>query len=113
FREFLEDGFWVLPTSWNQISTGFFYRESLPKKLECFSEEFCDECIVNLLGNRNENKESCVVTAACIKKMTEEGCTEYSLSHQLLYFIVGKLHRCSITLKKLNEIMLNCRTLCY
>ncbi|XP_071978792.1 UPF0764 protein C16orf89 homolog isoform X2 [Engystomops pustulosus] len=91
FQGILENGIWIPPSSWKQISPGLVYNELRPS---CFIEKFSDKCITTLLGNGNENKEPCVVTAPCLKKMTEEGCTDYSLSHQLLFFLVGKLKGC-------------------
>ncbi|CAJ0962169.1 unnamed protein product, partial [Ranitomeya imitator] len=91
FQDLLGDHFWILPTSWNQTTPGLVYRESIPDTSLCLTEQFSDDCISSLLGSRKDDKEPCVVTAPCKKMMDQKGCTGYSLSHQLLFFIVGKM----------------------
>lgn len=39
------------------------------------------------------NGTPCIVTKPCLDTMTHFGCPYYSLSHQLLYFMVGKMVR--------------------
>lgn len=39
------------------------------------------------------NGTPCIATNDCIDTMTNFGCPYYSLSHQLLYFMVGKMVR--------------------
>ncbi|XP_077129697.1 UPF0764 protein C16orf89 homolog [Ranitomeya variabilis] len=94
FQDLLGDNFWILPTSWNQTTPGLVYRESIPDTSLCLTEQFSDECISSLLGSLIDDKEPCVVTSPCKKMMDQKGCSGYSLSHQLLFFIVGKMKRC-------------------
>ncbi|XP_075175840.1 UPF0764 protein C16orf89 homolog [Anomaloglossus baeobatrachus] len=94
FQDLSGDHFWILPTSWNQTIPGLVYRESIPDESLCLKEQFSDECISSLLGNLKEELEPCIVTAPCTTMMNHKGCTGYSLSHQLLYIIVGKMKRC-------------------
>ncbi|XP_056393040.1 UPF0764 protein C16orf89 homolog [Hyla sarda] len=94
FQELFEDNFWILPTSWNQSIPSLVYSESVPDKSLCLTEQFSDECLSFLLGSLNEDKEPCVVTIPCWKEMKQKGCTGFSLSHQLLFFIVGKMKHC-------------------
>lgn len=41
------------------------------------------------------NGTPCIVTKPCRDTMTHFGCPHYSLSHQLLYFMIGKMVRWS------------------
>lgn len=87
---------------------------------ECYDEQLSDKCLTLLLGtwyesgaepsgfaallpaltppspsrwNRKENGTPCIVTKPCLDTMTRFGCPHYSLSHQLLYFLVGRMVR--------------------
>ncbi|XP_063788431.1 UPF0764 protein C16orf89 homolog [Pseudophryne corroboree] len=97
FDEFLGlfgDQFWILPSAWNHTIPELVYKEKLPDKSLCLIEEFSDQCMSALLGSPNGDKEACIVSSPCWKKMKQIGCSDYSLSHQLLYFIIGKMKRC-------------------
>ncbi|XP_069841496.1 UPF0764 protein C16orf89 homolog isoform X2 [Dendropsophus ebraccatus] len=94
FQQFIGDQFWIPPTSWNQTMPRLVYGELLPLKSPCFEEPFSDECISSLFGSLNKDKEPCVVTTPCRKKMTQKGCSDYVLSHQLLFFMIGKMNHC-------------------
>ncbi|MEE6498457.1 hypothetical protein FKM82_003108 [Ascaphus truei] len=93
FRDLLTDSFWILPSSWNHTNPELVYL--LLEDSQVFSEFFSDKCIILLLGTRNDQGESCVVSSPCRRKMTKSGYTDYLLSHQLLYFIVGKMKGCT------------------
>ncbi|NXC38281.1 CP089 protein, partial [Penelope pileata] len=96
FKEFapiLGPHFWVFPHSWNQTDISLAYTSF--GSAECFTEKTSDTCFTYLLGTRKENGKSCVVTRTCRKIMTEPGCSDYSLSHQLLYFIFADMKGCS------------------
>ncbi|XP_071978819.1 UPF0764 protein C16orf89 homolog [Engystomops pustulosus] len=93
FQEFLQGGFWIPPTSWKQTSPGLVYSE-LADDSSYYIQDYSDQCISALMGNRKENKEPCVVTAPCLKAMTREDLSDYSLSHQLLFFLIGKMKHC-------------------
>lgn len=41
--------------------------------------------------SRKMNGTPCIVTKPCRDTMTRFGCPHYSLSHQLLYFMIGKM----------------------
>ncbi|XP_029545240.1 UPF0764 protein C16orf89 homolog isoform X2 [Salmo trutta] len=45
------------------------------------------------------NGTPCIVTKSCRDTMTRFGCPNYSLSHQLLYFMLGANRGCSAMLK--------------
>lgn len=49
------------------------------------------------LFSRKMNGTPCIVTKPCRDTMTQFGCPHYSLSHQLLYFMIGKMVSCLIT----------------
>lgn len=40
---------------------------------------------------RKDNGTPCIVTKSCRDTMTQFGCPHYSLSHQLLYFMIGTM----------------------
>lgn len=42
---------------------------------------------------RKMNGTPCIATRPCLDTMTNFGCPYYSLSHQLLYFMVAKMVR--------------------
>nr|XP_048724032.1 UPF0764 protein C16orf89 homolog isoform X1 [Caretta caretta] len=44
---------------------------------------------------RKDNGKSCIVTRACRNIMTKFGCSDYSLSHQLFYFMFADVKGCS------------------
>eukprot|EP00063_Salmo_salar_P066269 XP_014041104.1 PREDICTED: UPF0764 protein C16orf89 homolog [Salmo salar] len=50
------------------------------------------------VGGKN-NGTPCIVTKSCRDTMTRFGCPNYSLSHQLLYFMLGANRGCSAMLK--------------
>lgn len=49
-----------------------------------------------LCVNRKQNGTPCIVTKPCRDMMTRFGCPFYSLSHQLLYFMIGGMVSSSI-----------------
>lgn len=66
---------------------------------ECYDEQLSDKCLTLLLGTWKMNGTPCIVTRPCRDTMTRFGCPHYSLSHQLLYFMIGKMRGCSHLLK--------------
>ncbi|XP_015215924.2 UPF0764 protein C16orf89 homolog isoform X1 [Lepisosteus oculatus] len=46
-------------------------------------------------GAQKDNGTPCIVTKSCRETMTRFGCPRYSLSHQLLYFMMGRMQGCS------------------
>ncbi|XP_068102929.1 UPF0764 protein C16orf89 homolog isoform X2 [Hyperolius riggenbachi] len=92
---FRNDQLWTFTSSWNQTRPELVYTELIPHSSEYFTEEFSDRCICFLLGSATEEKGPCFVSTRCREKMTQLGCSGYSLSHQLLYFIFGKGKGCT------------------
>ncbi|KAJ8284028.1 hypothetical protein COCON_G00028780 [Conger conger] len=96
FREFeplLEASFWTVPHEWDTSDPTLAYTAF--RMMECYDEQLSDKCISLLLGTWKDNGTPCIVTKACRDTMTRFGCPHYSLSHQLLYFMVGKMRGCS------------------
>ncbi|XP_067407614.1 UPF0764 protein C16orf89 homolog [Emydura macquarii macquarii] len=96
FKEFepiLGPHFWMLPRSWNQTDASLAY--STFDSIDCFTEEMSDKCFTYLLGTWKDNSKSCIVTEACRNIMTKFGCSDYSLSHQLFYFMIADMKGCS------------------
>uniref|UniRef100_A0A8C3RW11 Chromosome 16 open reading frame 89 n=1 Tax=Chelydra serpentina TaxID=8475 RepID=A0A8C3RW11_CHESE len=96
FKEFepsLAPNFWMLPHSWNQTDSSLAY--TMFDSIGCFTEEMSDKCFTYLLGTWKDNGTSCIVTKACRNIMTKFGCSDYSLSHQLFYFMVADMKGCS------------------
>uniref|UniRef100_A0A8C8SD02 Chromosome 16 open reading frame 89 n=1 Tax=Pelusios castaneus TaxID=367368 RepID=A0A8C8SD02_9SAUR len=93
FEPILRPDFWMLPHLWNQTDSALAY--STFDSIDCFTEEMSDKCITYLLGTWRENDKSCIVTDACRNIMTMSGCSDYSLSHQLFYFMIADIKGCS------------------
>ncbi|XP_030645988.1 UPF0764 protein C16orf89 homolog isoform X2 [Chanos chanos] len=100
FREFepiLDSSFWTLPRDWSSTDPSLVY--SSLKSAECYDEQLSDKCMTLLLGTWKDNGTPCIVTKSCRDTMTQFGCPHYSLSHQLLYFMIGTMKGCSKMLK--------------
>ncbi|MBN3303901.1 CP089 protein, partial [Amia calva] len=96
YREFeplLESNFWTVPHVWNNTDPALAY--STFRAMECYDEQLSDKCMTLLLGTWKDNGTPCIVTKSCRDMMTRFGCPNYSLSHQLLYFMVGRMKGCS------------------
>ncbi|XP_068765121.1 UPF0764 protein C16orf89 homolog isoform X5 [Struthio camelus] len=96
FKEFepiLGPDFWVFPRLWNQTDSLLAYSAFGGTK--CLTEEISDLCLTYLLGTGKESGKSCIVTSTCRNIMTKLGCSDYSLSHQLFYFMFADLKGCS------------------
>lgn len=50
-------------------------------------------CFLPVCVCRKVNGTPCIATKSCLDTMTNFGCRDYSLSHQLLYFLIGKMVR--------------------
>lgn len=100
FKEFepvLVTSFWSLPHKWSSTDPSLAYPSQ--QSTECYDELLSDKCMTLLLGTWKEDGTPCIVTKTCRDNMTQFGCAYYSLSHQLLYFMIGKLKGCSRMLK--------------
>ncbi|XP_036406792.1 UPF0764 protein C16orf89 homolog [Megalops cyprinoides] len=96
FREFeplLDTSFWRVPYEWSTSDPALAY--SAFRSMECYDEQLSDKCITLLLGTWKDNGTPCMVTKPCLDTMTRFGCPHYSLSHQLLYFMIGTMRGCS------------------
>ncbi|XP_033887513.3 UPF0764 protein C16orf89 homolog isoform X1 [Acipenser ruthenus] len=95
YREFepiLGADFWTVPHMWNTSNPALVYPAF--REVECFDEKLSDRCMTLLLGTWKDNGTPCIVTNSCRNSMTRFGCPDYSLSHQLLYFLFGAMQGC-------------------
>ncbi|XP_033827299.1 UPF0764 protein C16orf89 homolog [Periophthalmus magnuspinnatus] len=100
YREFeplLTWTFWLVPGSWASTDPSLVYSSTLTS--ECYDEQLSDKCLTLLLGTWKQNGTPCIVTKQCRDMMTRFGCPFYSLSHQLLYFMIGHMRGCSDLLR--------------
>ncbi|XP_067859213.1 UPF0764 protein C16orf89 homolog [Heptranchias perlo] len=93
FEQILHTNFWTLTPGWTQTDTKLVYPEL--RATECFGEDISDKCITQLLGTWKDYGVPCLETGICRRLMTALNCPDYSLSHQLLYFIIAEHKRCS------------------
>ncbi|KAM3864009.1 UPF0764 protein C16orf89 homolog [Diretmus argenteus] len=100
YREFeplLTWTFWLVPQEWSSTDASLAYSST--RTMECYDEQLSDKCMTLLLGTWKNNGTPCIVTKSCRDTMTRFGCPHYSLSHQLLYFMIGTMKGCSNMLK--------------
>uniref|UniRef100_A0A3B5PTS0 Chromosome 16 open reading frame 89 n=1 Tax=Xiphophorus maculatus TaxID=8083 RepID=A0A3B5PTS0_XIPMA len=100
YREFeplLTWTFWMIPQEWRSTDPSLVYPSTLTS--ECYDEQLSDKCLTLLLGTWKMNGTPCIVTKPCRDTMTRFGCPHYSLSHQLLYFMIGRMRGCNNLLK--------------
>ncbi|XP_068605520.1 UPF0764 protein C16orf89 homolog [Brachionichthys hirsutus] len=100
YREFeplLSSSFWLLPQGWSSTDPSLVYPTTSAS--ECYDEQLSDKCLTLLLGTWKMNGTPCIVTKPCRDTMTRSGCPHYSLSHQLLYFMIGRMRGCTNLLK--------------
>ncbi|XP_030196855.1 UPF0764 protein C16orf89 homolog [Gadus morhua] len=100
YREFeplLDWRFWKVPQAWGSTDPSLRYASSQPS--ECYDEQLSDSCMTLLLGTWKQKGTPCIVTESCRDTMTMFDCPLYSLSHQLLYFLIASMKGCSSLLK--------------
>ncbi|XP_062264149.1 UPF0764 protein C16orf89 homolog [Platichthys flesus] len=100
YREFeplLSWSFYLIPKEWSLTDPSLVYPSTMTT--ECYDEQLSDKCLTLLLGTWKMNGTPCIVTKPCRDTMTQFGCPHYSLSHQLLYFMIGKMRGCTNLLK--------------
>ncbi|CAL8301534.1 unnamed protein product [Merluccius merluccius] len=100
YREFeplLDWRFWKVPQAWGSTDPSLRYTSSRPS--ECYDEQLSDSCMTLLLGTWKQNGTPCIATESCRDTMTMFDCPLYSLSHQLLYFLIASMKGCSSLLK--------------
>ncbi|XP_048059354.1 UPF0764 protein C16orf89 homolog isoform X3 [Megalobrama amblycephala] len=78
---------------WSSTDSSLVYTSV--RSMECYDEHLSDKCMTLLLGTWKDNGTPCIVTKSCRDTMTQFGCPHYSLSHQLLYFMIGTMKGCS------------------
>ncbi|MEQ2198986.1 hypothetical protein XENOCAPTIV_021992 [Xenoophorus captivus] len=87
----------MIPQEWRSTYPSLVYPSTLTS--ECYDEQLSDKCLTLLLGTWKMNGTPCIVTKPCRDTMTHFGCPHYSLSHQLLYFMIGRMRGCNNLLK--------------
>ncbi|XP_067089338.1 UPF0764 protein C16orf89 homolog isoform X1 [Osmerus mordax] len=97
FQPLLTWTFWGVPHEWSSTDASLAYYST--RAMECYDEQLSDKCMTLLLGTWKNNGTPCIVTKSCRDTMTRFGCPHYSLSHQLLYFMIGSMKGCSNMLK--------------
>lgn len=120
FEPLMDTSFWSLPNDWTTTDPSLVYatRRSTECYDEQLSDKcmtlllgtwYCDAysvvvhiCCCQLCNLmcwflhcfffwRKDNGTPCIVTKLCRDTMTRFGCPHYSLSHQLLYFMIGTM----------------------
>ncbi|XP_075999375.1 UPF0764 protein C16orf89 homolog [Genypterus blacodes] len=97
FEPLLSWRFWVTPQGWSSTDPSLVYSSTMVS--ECYDEQLSDKCLTLLLGTWKMNGTPCIVTKPCRDTMTRFGCPHYSLSHQLMYFMIGRMNSCTNMLK--------------
>ncbi|XP_077387553.1 UPF0764 protein C16orf89 homolog isoform X2 [Festucalex cinctus] len=97
FEPILSWTFWQVPQERSSTDASLVYAATTTS--ECYDEQLSDKCLTLLLGTWKQKGTPCIVTKPCRDTMTQFGCPHYSLSHQLLYFMIGKMKGCSNLLK--------------
>ncbi|XP_041532464.1 UPF0764 protein C16orf89 homolog isoform X2 [Microtus oregoni] len=93
FQPSLQPGFWKLPHAWTRTNASLVYPWLEP--VDSFSEESSDACLVQLLGTGTDSSQPCRLSNFCRTLMTKAGCSDYSLSHQLLFFLWARMQGCT------------------
>ncbi|XP_060696347.1 UPF0764 protein C16orf89 homolog [Hemiscyllium ocellatum] len=93
FQPTLHIDFWTLDPQWIKTDAKLVYPEV--RVTECFGENISDRCMTQLLGTWKNYGVSCLESDLCKRMMTTLNCQGYSLSHQLLYFIIVEHKKCS------------------
>lgn len=65
------------------------------KEYDDFNEEQSDECMTGLLGSQDGNSEKCVISDRCKVFMVNEKAKGYYLTHQILFYSLGKKLGCN------------------
>ncbi|XP_077591523.1 UPF0764 protein C16orf89 homolog [Stigmatopora nigra] len=97
FEPLLSWKFWQVPQERSSTDASLVYAATTAS--ECYDEQLSDKCLTLLLGTWKQKGTPCIVTKPCRDTMTQFGCPHYSLSHQLLYFLIGKMKGCTNLLK--------------
>ncbi|XP_077172623.1 UPF0764 protein C16orf89 homolog isoform X2 [Paroedura picta] len=92
FAPALAPGFWKVPHRWTETDPPPASSSSDAPK--CLNGDMSDMCISHLLGTWGDGEQPCFVPDYCPDIMTRMGCTGYSLSHQLFYFMFAEVKGC-------------------
>uniref|UniRef100_A0A8B9BDC9 Chromosome 16 open reading frame 89 n=1 Tax=Anser brachyrhynchus TaxID=132585 RepID=A0A8B9BDC9_9AVES len=92
FAPILGPHFWVFPHSWNQTDTLLAYTSFGSSKSG--EESYCALQLYRT-GIGLPLSDSSTPSVTCRNIMTQLGCSGYSLSHQLFYFMFADMKGCS------------------
>ncbi|XP_042554346.1 UPF0764 protein C16orf89 homolog isoform X1 [Dipodomys spectabilis] len=102
FQPSLQPGFWKLPHTWTRTNASLVYAWLDPH--DSFSEDSSDLCLVQLLGTGTDQSQPCMLSDFCRALMTKAGCSGYSLSHQLLFFLWARMKGCTQSLFRQSQL---------
>ncbi|KAM4631597.1 UPF0764 protein C16orf89 homolog [Discoglossus pictus] len=94
FKGFFQQDFWIPPSCWKQTNLNLVKLE----ESDCLLLGVSNECLARLFGTWDTTKESCDVPEKCQNLMTKSGCTDYALSHQQFYLMIGRMNKCNHSL---------------
>jgi len=90
FHPTIDSPFLIEPTNMTVDKT-----QLVPGTDSRYHERRGDACFANLFGTYTENTAKCTVTDSCLDMMTQENTADYSITHKLLYFILGEKMGCT------------------
>ncbi|KAM4632552.1 UPF0764 protein C16orf89 homolog [Discoglossus pictus] len=96
YKGFFQKDLWILPLYGKQINPNLEFI--MLEESNCLYVGVSDECIARLFGTWDTTKESCDVPEKCQNLVTKSGCTDYALSHQQFYLMIGRMNRCNHSL---------------
>ena len=64
-----------------------------------FTEEQSDLCMAGLMGTLHKNSERCFISDKCRAFMVSEKASGYYLTHQLLFYSLGKKLGCEVVMR--------------
>ncbi|XP_028712130.1 UPF0764 protein C16orf89 homolog [Peromyscus leucopus] len=105
FQPSIQPGFWKLPRAWTRTNASLVYPQL--ETLDSFTEESSDACLVQLLGTGTDSSQPCRLSNFCRTLMTKAGCSGYSLSHQLLFFLWARMQGCTEGLFRQSQHYMN------
>ncbi|KAJ7305699.1 hypothetical protein JRQ81_010065 [Phrynocephalus forsythii] len=91
FAPVLAPDFWKMPRQWQSLNTSVAF---VPTSGACLELPESDVCLSAILGTLEDSVGSCLVTEKCRTLETQTHCSDYSLSHQLLYFLFAEMQGC-------------------
>uniref|UniRef100_A0ABM5F104 UPF0764 protein C16orf89 homolog n=1 Tax=Pogona vitticeps TaxID=103695 RepID=A0ABM5F104_9SAUR len=91
FAPALTPGFWKVPRQWTPLNTSVAFALT---DGSCLEMQESDVCLSAILGTLKASSEPCFVLEKCRIVETQTHCSDYSLSHQLFYFLFAEMQGC-------------------